>query len=108
MAIALSAFRREMLVVAGALAVAACAPAPEPQPVAMAQLHDMPPEVQAAPLAVQDAYRFASANPCMAAIPIRSPVNEPGPTVRAIPAISTRERPVSDRTDSINGMRISA
>lgn len=32
-------------------------------PLAMAHLHDMPAEVQAAPVAVQDAYRFAAANP---------------------------------------------
>lgn len=41
----------------------ACAPAAEPQPVAMAHLHEMPAEVQDAPVSVQDSYRFAYANP---------------------------------------------
>jgi len=35
----------------------------ETHPLAMAHLADMPAEVQAAPAAVQDAYRFAAANP---------------------------------------------
>jgi hypothetical protein len=64
---------RSRLLIAAVLAVAllggllpACAPAAQPQPVALAHLHDMPAEVQAAPASVQDAYRFAHANPDLA------------------------------------------
>jgi hypothetical protein len=50
-----------VLTVAGAL-TAGCGTA-EDHALPMADLHAMPAEVQAAPAAVQDAYRFAAANP---------------------------------------------
>lgn len=51
-----------MLTLAGSL-LTACSPASEAHPLAMADLHAMPMDVQAAPATVQDAYRFAAANP---------------------------------------------
>lgn len=52
-----------LIALAGALISGCGAAAPAHSDLKMADLHAMPAEVQGAPVAVQDAYRFAAANP---------------------------------------------
>ena len=68
--IAFLVFATFLAAVSGLTAACGSAAPAESQPLTMAHLHDMPAEVQAAPVAVQDAYRFAAANPdILGAIP---------------------------------------